>query len=79
MSSKHERPVKPGTIDKRIERREANKQKQPWPLSEIHKFYRGTRLSDKGQYPQAVNTRAKRSHHRILTDCTRIGGINFAK
>jgi hypothetical protein len=36
--TKHERPVKPETIDKRSERREANRQKQPWPLKDVHKF-----------------------------------------
>jgi hypothetical protein len=29
--NKHEKPSKPETINRRSERREANRQKQPWP------------------------------------------------
>lgn len=48
---KHERPVKAEAIDKRIQRREANRQKQPWPLKEVHKFDKGLRKDDRGQHP----------------------------
>jgi hypothetical protein len=34
--------VKAETIDKRDQRRQDNRQKQPWPLSQIHKFDKGT-------------------------------------
>jgi hypothetical protein len=44
-----QRPVKTRTLDRQLQRREANKQKQPHPIS---KFDKGLRLSDKGQYPK---------------------------
>jgi hypothetical protein len=42
MSSKHEKPVKTRTLDRQLQRREANKQKQPHPISKF----------DKGQHPK---------------------------
>jgi len=38
MASKHERPVKTQTLDRQLQRREANKQKEPRPLDQIAKF-----------------------------------------
>ena len=49
---KHEGPVKPAKLDRLLQNREANRQKQAWPLKDIHKFDKGTRLSDKGQHPK---------------------------
>jgi hypothetical protein len=44
--------VKPGTIDQHDQNRQANGQKQPWPLSDVQKFDKGTRITDKGQHPK---------------------------
>jgi hypothetical protein len=37
ISSKHEKPVKANPIDKRLQRREANRQKQPHQISKFDK------------------------------------------
>ena len=46
MSSNKERPVKTQTLDRQLQRREANKQKEPWPLKDIHKFDKGLPPND---------------------------------
>jgi hypothetical protein len=38
MAKKRERPIKASTIDRLDKRRQANSQKQPWPLHQIQKF-----------------------------------------
>lgn len=35
-------PVKPATIDRRDQNKQANAQKRPWPLSQISGFDKGT-------------------------------------
>jgi hypothetical protein len=52
MTMKHERPMKPATLDKLDRNRQANAQKTPWPLKDIHKFHKGLHPSDKGQHPK---------------------------
>jgi hypothetical protein len=52
MSVKHEKPVKAQTLDRRDQARLANAQQKPWKPSELHKFDKGTRLTDKGQHPK---------------------------
>jgi hypothetical protein len=44
METKHERPVRAETIDKRDQRRQDNPQKRPWALSQIGKFDKSERL-----------------------------------
>jgi hypothetical protein len=50
--TKHEKPVKTQTLDRRDQARQANAQQKPWSLKDIHKFDKGTRLTDKGQHPK---------------------------
>jgi hypothetical protein len=50
--AKQERPVKAETLDKRDQNRAANRQKRPYTGSDISKFDKRTRLTDRGQYPK---------------------------
>ena len=50
--TKHEKPASSKTIDQRLQRREANRQKVPWKPHELHKFDRGLHPNDKGQNPK---------------------------
>jgi hypothetical protein len=49
---KHEKPASPKTIDQRLQRREQNRQRQPWPLKEISRFDKGLHKDDRGQHPK---------------------------
>jgi hypothetical protein len=50
--TKHEKPVKTQTLDQRLQNRESNRQKEPWPLKDIHKFDKGLHKNDPGQHPK---------------------------
>jgi hypothetical protein len=57
--AKHEKPVKPWTIDQRDQRKQANAQKRPWPLDQIHKFDNGTASSTRASARSDERRRAQ--------------------
>jgi hypothetical protein len=61
MTSKHERQVKPETVDRPDLKTQANAQKQPCKPSELHKFDRGLRITDMGQHSKRYSLRVSRT------------------